>query len=133
MESRESTADKESAERNGYITMSVLQATGVLVGKRWDKRNYTTADGKPETMDLIRINLADPAGAGPPVELEVTKEQYQQLALWKTYALPVEARSYLSKAGGANLAYRVSQDFDVTKGLQVNASNPVQPLPGPAK
>ena len=104
--------------------MGVLQANGVVVGKHWDKREYTTEDGKLETMDLIRVNVADINGAGQPLELEVTKEQYGMVALWKTYSFPVEARTFNTRAGAAMLSFRVRRDFDISKGLQANAPAP---------
>ena|GEM_PF-4878363 len=104
--------------------MAVLQATGVVVGKFWDKREYMSQDGRTETMDLIRINVADQNGASAPVELQLTKEQYAAVVMWKTYSLPVEARAYTTRAGAVNLAYQVQREFDITKGVLVNAPPP---------
>ena len=81
-------------------------------------------------MDLIRINMAEVNGASQPLELEVSKEQYSVVALWKTYSFPVETRTFSTKAGTPMTSFRVRQDFDISKGLQTNAPSP--PI-GPAK
>ena len=86
--------------------MAVLTATGLVVAKRQEKREFMNAQGKPDSMDIINVYLADAKAEGDPIQVQVSNEQFLALDPYKGYSLPIEVNVFLNKKGVPVTSFR---------------------------
>ena len=92
--------------------MAVLHASGVVVGKSYERRDYINDKGQTDCFEYISVTVADAGADGKPLEVIVSKEQFSALEKFQPYSFPVELFTFNNKkTGAASSMIKARKDF----------------------